>query len=310
MKKIVTAVVVFLSIYAAGAWAFESGLSGYTVKVSSRETQYQLMSFFILPNEKVSFEVVQGNKSLPFIIEGKRLAKTQVKKNFTWVAPKEPGYYRLRIAPDMHKSTELIMFVMRPLSDVKQGKLDAFNIGTYPAKKLKALDVYAPPQGFVMVTKEMESMYISPHYKLGQFLCKQRDNYPKYLTLHTQLLNKLELLTQAVNDEGIATNGFVVMSGFRTPHYNKILNNAVYSYHQWGGAADIFIDENPKNGVMDDLNKDGKTDQQDAQYLAEIVEKLDHSLGDAYDGGMGLYEATPHHGPFVHIDVRGYKARW
>jgi non-heme chloroperoxidase len=27
-------------------------------------------------------------------------------------------------------------------------------------------------------------------------------------------------------------------------------------------------------------------------------------------GGLGVYRSTRHHGPFVHVDVRGYVARW
>jgi hypothetical protein len=27
-------------------------------------------------------------------------------------------------------------------------------------------------------------------------------------------------------------------------------------------------------------------------------------------GGCGVYIATSAHGPFVHIDARGYRARW
>jgi len=27
-------------------------------------------------------------------------------------------------------------------------------------------------------------------------------------------------------------------------------------------------------------------------------------------GGLGRYRKTPVHGPFVHIDVRGFRARW
>jgi hypothetical protein len=27
-------------------------------------------------------------------------------------------------------------------------------------------------------------------------------------------------------------------------------------------------------------------------------------------GGAGVYPATSAHGPFIHIDTRGYRARW
>jgi hypothetical protein len=27
-------------------------------------------------------------------------------------------------------------------------------------------------------------------------------------------------------------------------------------------------------------------------------------------GGLGMYKATRQHGPFIHVDVRGNRARW
>jgi uncharacterized protein YcbK (DUF882 family) len=32
------------------------------------------------------------------------------------------------------------------------------------------------------------------------------------------------------------------MSGYRTPYYNGVLHDVRYSMHQFGGAADIFVD--------------------------------------------------------------------
>ena len=41
-----------------------------------------------------------------------------------------------------------------------------------------------------------------------------------------------------------------------------------------GKAADIFIDENPVNNIMDDLNKDGVVDKKDAKILYDIDHRL------------------------------------
>ena len=127
----------------------------------------------------------------------------------------------------------------------------------------------------------------------------------------TNLLRKLEFLTEAVNKKGIATQGFHIMSGYRTPYYNKLIKNRLWSRHQWGGASDIFIDENPKDGRMDDLNRDGKIDVKDARYLADLVEEYYTSPSfQPYIGGLGIYKANAAHGPFIHVDVRGFRARW
>lgn len=39
---------------------------------------------------------------------------------------------------------------------------------------------------------------------------------------------------------------------------------------------------------------------------AERVERLHPELA----GGIGVYRASSAHGPFAHVDVRGWRARW
>jgi hypothetical protein len=50
-------------------------------------------------------------------------------------------------------------------------------------------------------------------------------------------------------------------------------------------------------------------DTRDARFLASIVDRIEHEHPDLV-GGIGIYPATSAHGPFVHVDVRGVKARW
>ena len=56
----------------------------------------------------------------------------------------------------------------------------------------------------------------------------------------------------------------VIMSGFRTPEYNaqgvgRRGGRARDSRHQFGDAADIYVD-NDGNGMMEDLDGDGRID--------------------------------------------------
>jgi len=97
------------------------------------------------------------------------------------------------------------------------------------------------------------------------------------------------------------------MSGYRTPFYNKAIGNVGFSQHQWGRAADIFIDKD-KNGTMDDLNKDKRIDRNDAVFLYQMLDRL--SKQSSLIGGLGVYGSASSHGPFVHVDVRGKRARW
>jgi hypothetical protein len=111
------------------------------------------------------------------------------------------------------------------------------------------------------------------------------------------------------------------MSGYRTPFYNCAIGNVRYSCHQWGLAADVFVDRD-EDGMMDDLNRDGRIDLADADLLYEIIEGIGAAKVPAVTtaasapasghsaGGLAKYAATPAHGPFIHVDVRGRRARW
>ena len=49
----------------------------------------------------------------------------------------------------------------------------------------------------------------------------------------------------------------------------------------------------------------------DAEWLATFIDRLEHAgrFGE-HIGGIGTYNSNAHHGPFVHVDARGYRARW
>jgi hypothetical protein len=291
--------------------AYQSGSIQYTIKVGALQSQRELMSFFVLPAQKLAITVEKQKSPMTFTVTGHKTTSAKV-GSFEYIAPTKTGHYDLIIKPSTEDPGSTVrIFVMRPATEVKKGVLNGYRIGEYPKERYKGQAIYDPPTGFIEVTDKNFSLPVSPHYKLGQFLSKQGGKYPKYLVLQTRLLRKLEYVTDLVNAHGIRTDGFHIMSGFRTPYYNAAIKNKLYSRHQWGGAADIFIDENPKDNNMDDLNGDGKINFEDSKYLANLIESrfsaADYQL---FIGGLGLYKANSAHGPFVHIDVRGTKARW
>jgi hypothetical protein len=222
---------------------------------------------------------------------------------WSWTAPSVPGFYPIRVVAADQRDTVMIQaFVLVPYDQMQGEYVNGFRIGRYPSRALQSLAIYGPPAGFVEVTRENEDALVSPHFRLKQFLCKQPGGYPKYVVLNEQLLQKLEYLLELANTSGYAASTFYVMSGFRTPAYNRSLGNVPYSRHTWGSAADIFIDEN-HDGRMDDLNGDGRSDVRDAEALYRLFDG-------AMEGGMGKYKPTTAHGPFVHVDIRDRRARW
>jgi hypothetical protein len=76
----------------------------------------------------------------------------------------------------------------------------------------------------------------------------------------------------------------------------------------YGDAADVWID-NDGDGRMDDLNRDGRVNVRDAEVIQAAVDRVERRHPELV-GGVGVYPATSAHGPFTHIDARGYRARW
>jgi hypothetical protein len=224
-------------------------------------------------------------------------------------AARFPGVYVVRDTSSAFAFVNLV-----PFSEKKKGMLGSYRMGSWPAEQRSvASDRYGNPAGFIRVTPENQHTRISEHFRLRDFLTKDQANvWPKYLVLQEGLIDKLELVIGALNKRGVNVSRMSVMSGFRTPQYNErgvgAGGRAQNSRHQYGDAADVFVD-NDGNGGMDDLNGDGRVNTGDARFLAQVVDEVERAHP-ALTGGVGIYPATSAHGPFVHVDVRGVKARW
>jgi len=285
----------------------------FSVKFKNEISPYSIIGVFVTPGEILPIEATEKKSWNSYVLqasEGKVI--TTGFNKWEWQAPRKPGLYPVTLTrqPSMD-SIILNIFVMIPKGQVNGQCLNGYRIGDYPACPSERSVIYGQPEGFVEVTSENEDALLSPHFKLKQFVCKQGGGYPKYVVLDERLLLKLEFLLERVNQEGYRCETFSIMSGYRTPYYNKCIGNVKYSCHLWGKAADIFIDENPKDGIMDDLNRDFRVDYRDATRLSNLIEKLHTETSyRPFLGGLASYKSTPAHGPFVHVDVRGFLARW
>lgn len=200
-----------------------------------------------------------------------------------------------------------------PFTEKQDGKVGVYRVGRWPAEvRRPRSEAYRLPSGFIEVTAENQHTQVSTHFTLGQFLTKdQKDVWPKMLLLDERLVDKLELIIVELRLAGHKAEGLNVLSGFRTPQYNargKNSGRATDSRHQYGDAADVFVDADG-NGRMDDLNGDKRVDTKDALAFVRIVEKVEQKYPSLV-GGVGLYRAVPGHGPFVHVDARGERIRW
>ena len=206
------------------------------------------------------------------------------------------------------------LITMRSFKDKIAGSVNGYRIGFWPEERGRLRsDAYENPEGFIEVTPQNQDIRVSEHFRLKDFLTHdQKDVWPKYLVLREPLLDKLELVIADLEDHGIPARNVAVLSGFRTPQYNLALGDgsgrARDSRHQFGDAADIYIDSN-HDGRMDDLNRDGRVNTRDIRVILAAVERVEKKYPDLV-GGAGVYHSTGEHGPFAHIDVRGERARW
>lgn len=231
-----------------------------------------------------------------------------------FTAPSEPGIYHLEIG-DAARSIPLegLKLIVKVPFERKEGtRLNGYHIGRYPTEGQGRSDRYAPPRGFIEVTPENRNTKLSEHFRIREFLTKDQHNvWPKYVVIDPRLIDKLELVMQELNAMGVKAERMHIMSGYRTPQYNSRgvgRGRASLSRHQYGDAADVWID-NDGDGYMDDLNGDGRRDARDARVILEAVERVTAKHPDLA-GGAGIYSANKVRGPFIHIDVRGRRARW
>jgi hypothetical protein len=248
--------------------------------------------------------VLQAPVSTLTALPGEQVTIEALDRQWTWTAPGTPGLYPINVvSADQRDSLTIQAFVLVPYDRLRGEYLNGYRIGRYPAVALRGLAMYRPPSGFIEVTPGNENAFVSPHFRLKQFVCKQSGGYPKYIVLNEGLVQRLEELLALANRSGYHASTFHVMSGYRTPAYNRAIGNVAYSRHTWGSAADIFIDEDG-DGRMDDLNRDGRSNARDAEVLYRLFDDVQGG------GGMGKYDATGAHGPFVHVDLRDRRARW
>ena len=128
----------------------------------------------------------------------------------------------------------------------------------------------APP-----LVKAEPDIQVSKHFRLSEFRPKD-SSYPA-IRLHPGLVGLLEQIRAAANCS------IHVTSGYRPPEYNRMVGGEQNSFHTDGVAADIYADK---------------------LSTAQLYALCERLVGDS--GGVGYY---PSQG-FVHVDVRGYRARW
>jgi hypothetical protein len=220
-------------------------------------------------------------------------------------APPKAGFYRLALLKNgPHREIEgLTLAVLVPFEEKEGAMLRGYRIGTYIAERVSGRQ--PPPTGFLEITPADVDLQITKHLRVGDFLNHDQVGvWPSYAAVNPKLLDKLELVIQEIarwhGDKAVADIELDVHSGFRAPEHNqKIRRAARDSQHQYGDAADVAID----------ANGDGKITAIDSRMVGLAVEIVELKHPDLV-GGLGLYTSGHSSTNYVHIDVRGRRARW
>ncbi|MGC6415825.1 MAG: YcbK family protein [Bradymonadia bacterium] len=115
-----------------------------------------------------------------------------------------------------------------------------------------------------------------------------------YLLMDKAVLYRLLHLMKELQKAGHNPHALAIDSGFRAPAHNEHIGGAKKSQHLWGKAIDFRVK---------DINGDGLVGMMDKRIVLDILERRVI----AQRGGIGRYLD---HDTALHIDVRGYPARW
>jgi uncharacterized protein YcbK (DUF882 family) len=220
----------------------------------------------------------------------------------------------LRMRDAIIPASDVRVIALVPLSEKREGRIGSYRIGNWPFEEGGApKPVYRPPAGLIRVTQQNKELWLSEHIQLKDFITKGQESvWPKYVAVQPRILDKVELVIQELVRMGHPVENIFAVSGFRTPAYNagggNTAGRGTLSRHMYGDAMDIAVD-NDGNGIMDDLNGDGRINLSDARVIGEAVDRVERKYPQLV-GGMHYYPPTGGHQGMVHIDTRGFRARW
>ncbi len=279
-----------------------------------------LKPLFVLPGQDVWLPDVSEQESLPQgftpgqyqYIYQLYLPQHRITKGYKhYRAQQRPGFKKVSF---MAGTDTALVITMLPYDSLVDGAINGYVLGKYPdphktGKGVVAahIDSYLPPKGFIEITPEIETLHVSEHFVIGDFSRRwERGVYPRYIVLDPRVPQVLEAVMDSLESMGLPSQ-LKILSGYRSPLVNRRKGRKRWSQHQYGRACDFYVDGD-NNNRMDDLNGDGRSNRKDAKFLADIAEKVLQDMG--IEGGIGYYRGRRQGTPFIHVDVRGFRARW
>lgn len=123
-------------------------------------------------------------------------------------------------------------------------------------------------------------MKLTENFSLWEFKCRDGTEVPEeYMANVRELAGNLQILRDKIDKP------ITVISGYRSPEYNRKIKGARRSQHLVAKAGDLIV-----KGMSPDEVKEA---------IVELIKE-----GKMKKGGVGLYTH------FTHYDVRGFNRRW
>ena len=154
---------------------------------------------------------------------------------------------------------------------------------------------------FYKISKKDLNKKICGKHRIKKFFSKDgalknarfNDEKVLYWGINQKVLEKFFELKDIMEEKGYSWDAISINSGHRTPIRNEKVGGASKSKHIVGEAIDMRIG---------DIDKSGSYTEKDKEIVLKLCEK--YVIKD--EGGLGKYPGTR----VIHMDVRGYKARW
>lgn len=191
--------------------------------------------------------------------------------------------------------------ILNTLATINYSDLDPTYIAYSASDRSEYVSLLRGKSYFIIRGEQIFSPIVGKH-TIQIFLCtdgyyarnlrEPKANFKQYWLIDRKLLYAILDIINYLEQNGYDGNAFLVRESHRHPKYNGLKGGAKQSLHIQGKEADL---------VAEDVNNDGEINQKDKDILLKACQFV---IGNK--GGVGLYPTTM----TVHIDVRGYSARW
>ena len=142
----------------------------FVLRSDGHVSRYRVSSAFVLPGHRLRVSVEGAGGEYVLRAASGRVARGGA-ASWTWHAPAKPGLHAFTVlAPGGRDSVRLNAFVLVPAGRITGGRLNRYEMGRYPSIGARGGRPRTPPAGFVEVTPADRGTFVSPRFRLEQFL--------------------------------------------------------------------------------------------------------------------------------------------